>query len=107
MHDFSVTLDSKAKVVDFDDMSNILGYKKSEVIGQNWFEVFIANEDKKKILKVFSALFDTGDIQTIDSYSNDIKTKNNKHLFIDFANEMFKDKNGELFVRSNGKEHYK
>ena len=41
MHDFTVTLNSQAIVLDYDDMSNILGYDRSEIIGKNWFDVFI------------------------------------------------------------------
>ena len=107
MHDFTVTLNSQGIVVDYDDMSNILGYDKNEVIGQNWFEIFISDGDIKSVLDVFFQLFSSCDIQKISPNSNDVRVKKGKHIFIDFTNEMFFDKNNELLVRSNGKEHYK
>ncbi len=46
-----VTLDEKKTILTFNEYaSKITGYKKEEVIGKNWFDIFIENEIKDEIL---------------------------------------------------------
>jgi len=102
-----VVLDSKATIIEFEKYSEILGYKEEELIGKNWFDVFIEADNMVEILDVFYTLFSTGDIQAIESYVNDIRTKDGKHLLMDFENTMFKNSDGELLLKSFAKEYFK
>ena len=86
MYDVMVTLDSRGDIVFFDDLSNILGYNRDEVIHKNWYELFINKED-------------------IENISNELRTKDGKYILMNFNNSMFENKEGELFVKSNGIQH--
>jgi len=107
IYDFTVVLNSEAIIVEYEDRADLLGYAKDEVIGKNWFEVFISSPDMSKAKEVFSSLFEKKEISKLDSYANDIRKKNCKHVLIDFDNQMFFDSNSELFVRADDNEHYK
>ena len=55
---FAVSLDSGAIIIDFNEVaSEISGYSRDEVIGRNWFEIFIPEENIVTILEVFTTIF--------------------------------------------------
>ena len=102
MYDLMVTLDSRGDIVFFDDLSNILGYNRSEVINKNWYEIFINKEDIEKISNLFLKLFENGNIKEIEPHRNELRTKDGRYILMNFNNTMFKNEDGELFVRANG-----
>ena len=95
---FKVSLDAGAIIIDFNDTaSKISGYSKNEVLGKNWFEVFIPDENMVEILTVFNDLFygeklywehtnniicKNGTIKTLKWTNNIIKNENNKPKLI-------------------------
>jgi PAS domain S-box-containing protein len=98
-----VVLDENANIVEIDLSLEKAQYDPEELIGRNWFEIFIDAEYKGKIKEVFEeVLSGSGSFTT---YENDIVCKDGTHRFIDFYNTVF-EKDGKRFVRSIGIEHF-
>jgi PAS domain S-box-containing protein len=80
---------------------DILGYKKSSIVGKNWFEKFLVSDDLKAVKKVFSEMLQ-GNI--IEHFENHIKTKTGKK-FISWNNSYLKDENGDIIgILSSGQD---
>ena len=89
-----VSLDSGAMIVEFNDYAETLtGYNKKEVIGKNWFEIFIPDAVMVDVLGAFSGLFN-GD-NNFWEFSNDITLKDGTTKMIRWNNTIIKDKNGK------------
>jgi len=99
-----VTLNSSATIVEFKNTFSNLGYTEEEVIGKNWFHLFIDDNNIIEVLEVFNSLF-LKDSKNWNTYKNDIKCKNGSHKSIDFSNKIV-DINGEKFMKFKGVEHY-
>jgi len=87
---FSVSLDSGALVLDFNEKASLSsGYSKDVVIGKNWFELFIPDSDLVEVLQVFSNLFhgDTTDWE----YVNDITCKDKSTKTMKWTNSIIRD----------------
>jgi len=97
-----VTLDSFATIIEFKNTFSDLGYTEEEVIGENWFDLFIEGDDFVKIFEVFSGLFLLNN-EKWETYGNDITFKSDIHKSIDFSNEIIK-VNGEKLLRFRGVE---
>ncbi len=90
-----VTLNTDAKILNFNKFAeNITGYKKEEVIGKNWFDIFIPENDKKNIPRVFNTALK--EIEKVSTYVNPILTKNRKKLQISWSNNTLKDENQNI-----------
>ena len=67
---FVVSLDCDANIIDINDIAlNLSGYSKKQLIGKNYFDIFITPEDKDEIVKVFS--------NVLSGHNNYWKHKNN------------------------------
>ena len=102
-HYIKVILDKNGIIVEFKSTLRGLQYTKEEVIGKNWFDTFIANNDKEEILKVFNDLFNN-QTEVWETCNNDIRCKGGGHLYIDFTNDIITI-NGEKYVYSFGVEY--
>ena len=90
---FSVSLDSGAIIKDFNNKaSEISGYSKHEVIGKNWFEIFIPESDILVVLEVFSNLFHGNNSQW--EFVNEITCKNGDIKTLKWVNSIIRDENG-------------
>ena len=101
---FSVTLDSGALIVDFNGTaSQISGYSKKELLGKNWFEIFIPDSNIVEVLGVFSSIFNGNN--TSWEYENEITIKDGSLKTIKWQNSIIKnDRNQPLFIHSLGTE---
>ncbi len=99
----AVILNEKGEIVDFYSTIDAIGYTPQEVIGKNWFELFIDPVDKEKVLHVFKEII-SGNDRDFETYKNDITCKNGQHIFIDFYNKLVT-KKGKKFTFSVGLEH--
>jgi len=53
-----VKLDADSLIIEFNrGAEKISGYSAQEVLGKNWFKIFIPNDDLPEILKIFSDIF--------------------------------------------------
>ena len=89
---FHVVLDLKANIITCDGLAScISGYSQSEVIGKNWFKIFIPEENLEEILNVFDS-FLHGDISFWE-YENEIICKDGTRKLIHWKNSILRDSN--------------
>ena len=98
-----VILNEKGEIVDYYSTINTIGYEPKEVIGKNWFNIFIDPVDKEKVYTVFQEII-KGNDRNYETYKNDITCKDGRHIFIDFYNKLVT-KNGKKYTFSVGLEH--
>ncbi|MBF0100779.1 MAG: PAS domain S-box protein [Desulfobacterales bacterium] len=72
---------------------NLTGLKQDDVVGQNWFEEFLPNPDKRICNELFLKSIETGTIET--HYENQICFQNNERT-IAWNNTLHKDKHGNV-----------
>lgn len=103
---FQVVLDSDATIVAYKDPLDLLGYgdKGEAILGLNWFDLFIEDDDRESIKEVFKSLMVLKS-HTFETFQNDIKKQDGTHIYMDFHNEVL-EKDGQRFLESYGFEHY-
>lgn len=99
-----VSLDSGAKIVEFNEYAETLTqYTKKEVIGKNWFEIFIPDAELMEVLTAFNGIFNGEN--NYWEYSNDITIKDGTQKNIRWNNTIIKDKNDKpKYIYSIGTE---
>jgi len=86
-----LVLDSHGRIVRFNKfMEDLTGFHLNEVKGKYWFNTFIPLEDRQNIKLVFQKTMNNGS----QGYVNQIVTKNNKKIFIEWYEKILKDKDG-------------
>jgi PAS domain S-box-containing protein len=87
----TVCLDTNGAISYCNDyLLQITGYKHHEVIGKNWFDLFIP--DTEPVKQIFSQMMAKG--QTIHHYQNVILTKSGKQLMVAWNNTINHDTTG-------------
>ena len=74
---------------------DILGYSKEELIGKNWFDVFLPKKIREDIRTVFKTLL-RGDIEPVEYYQNPVLTKDGEEKIIAWYNTLITDESGEI-----------
>jgi len=91
-----VALDRKGNIILFNKKGQeMLGYEHGEVIGQNWFEMFVPNEVREKVKISFEKLIN-GERTHLEFFESDILTKSNRILQIAWHNSMVYDEEGNI-----------
>ena len=89
-----ITLDTKGNISSFNKFSEKLtGYTKEEVLGKNWFEIFLPKNDKKSLLTVFTNTINAAEHTT---FKNFIITKNGEQRLINWNNNKIKNQSGKV-----------
>jgi len=89
-----VVLDKNANIVLFNNYAEKLtGYVKKEVIGKNWFDLFIPKTEYNTIKDVFEDVIKN--LPEYSNYENKILTKDGKELLINWSNTIVKNDKGE------------
>jgi len=73
----------------------ILGYTEEEVVGQNWFDMFIPQRIAGEIKEVFNQLV-AGDIDPVEYFENPVLTKGGEEKIIAWHNTLLKDDAGRV-----------
>jgi len=73
----------------------ILGYRLEELLGQNWFETVIPEKFRDEIYAVFRRIV-AGEIAPLQRYENRILTKDGVTRYIDWNNDVEKNRKGEI-----------
>ncbi|MDY7038050.1 MAG: PAS domain S-box protein, partial [Thermodesulfobacteriota bacterium] len=72
---------------------NILGYDEAEIIGKNWFDHFLPQENINEVKSVFTMLME-GEIELGEYYENPVKTRTGEERFIAWNNVPLRDEKG-------------
>lgn len=72
----------------------ILGYRKEEIIGKNWFENFLPERMRDKVKNVFEKLI-AGEIELVEYFENPVLNKSGKERIIAWHNTVLRDEKGK------------
>ncbi|MGC8720342.1 MAG: MASE3 domain-containing protein [Thermodesulforhabdaceae bacterium] len=75
----------------------ILGYTEDEIIGKDWFENFIPEEERHKVKSIFSRMT-SGEIDPFEYAENMIITRSGEKRIISWHNSVIKDGNNQQIV---------
>lgn len=82
----------------------ILGYKKEEIMGKNWFDIFTPARVKNEILNRFNNL-SSGFEDKLEYIENPVITKSGEEKIIAWHNKVFRDSDDKvLFSISSGED---
>lgn len=85
-----VTLDVNACITTFNSFAEELtGRTKSEVLGKNWFDLFIPNKDKENLPKVFKDVLDN--MPNASNHENSIITESGEERLVSWNNTTIHD----------------
>lgn len=91
-----VILDNKGRVLAINKKGcEVLEVKEKEIIGKDWFSVFLPKNEIKKVKKVYNSLM-SGELKEFEYFENKIKTKSGKEKIILWHNTILKDNNGKI-----------
>ncbi len=80
----------------------ILGLHRDEIIGKNWFKIFIPKADRTDLSKMFDQLLD-GEIQSPKIFENWVLTGTNKRKLIRWQNKVLTNESGKgISIISSG-----
>ncbi len=92
-----ITLDTQARIVFVNDyFLNLTGWKKNEVLGQNWFDMFIPEPVREEVRTVFHAVMRQKDTLGFSVYENVIIDRTGNVLNIAWSNVLTKNKSGNV-----------
>lgn len=97
-------LDEEANIIFANDyLLNITGYQRDEVIGKNWFDIFINIEGtREEVIEVFKKTVKEKNLVT--KYENPIITKNGRKRLIRWSNTSDISKDGRIIATSIGED---
>jgi len=73
----------------------ILGVTKEEIIGKNWFDMFVVGEQAVQSKELFMAIV-AGQKEVVEYYENKVKTKGGEERIIAWHNALLKDSSGMI-----------
>ena len=95
-HVMIIILDTEGNVNIINEMAcNILGYSKEELIGKNWFDILIPEENKNVLRNYFSKL-NAGFDDEIEYNENPVITKSGEERIIGWYNKAFRDNDNKI-----------
>lgn len=75
----------------------ILGCREEEVVGKDWFENFIPDEERGRVKNIFSRIV-SGEISAAEYTENRIVTKSGEERIISWHNSIIKDRQGQIIA---------
>jgi hypothetical protein len=92
---FILTLDTDANIVLFNNFAEKLtGYKKKDVLGKNWFDLFVSKRNGSTIPEVFQKVLK--EMPGVSSYENPIICNDGSERLISWKNTVLKDETGKI-----------
>lgn len=100
-----ISLDSSGNVQLINQKGcEVLGFTEKEILGTNWFDNYIPENQRKEMKSVLKKSFNR-EIEFVKQYENLILTKSGKERLIAWKNEIVRDSDGELTgVLSSGED---
>jgi diguanylate cyclase (GGDEF)-like protein/PAS domain S-box-containing protein len=91
-----LALDTEGKIILLNPKGcNILETTKEEAVGQNWFEMFVSDDQSVQAKELFYAIV-TEQQEIVEYYENQVHTKNGNKRTIAWHNALLKDANGVI-----------
>ena len=75
--------------------SKTLGYKRDEIIGKNWFDNFMPEENIEETRAVFGKIM-AGGLEEFEYFENPVLTKSGEKILVYWHNAPLKDKEGKI-----------
>lgn len=72
-----------------------LGYTPKEILGENWFETFIPDQERETVKQVFTQLL-SGDGETVNHYENTVRRRDGTIRTISWHNAVLRDPSGAI-----------
>ncbi len=92
----AVLLDLDGKILFCNDyLLELTDYKRDEVLGLNWFDIFLPDDDRDETKKLFLESAHQGTIPS--HFENDIITRSGEKRFIFWNNTTLRDSTGNIF----------
>jgi PAS domain S-box-containing protein len=92
-----ITLDPQARIVFVNThFLRLTGWKEQDVIGQNWFDLFIPKHIRKSIQKIFHVTMQHPETDEYVYYENEIETKSGELRHIAWSNVRSLDAKGKV-----------
>ena len=92
-----ISLDSRGKIVFVNNhFLKLTGRQREEVMGGDWFEMFIPEPNREEIRHVLEAVVCRKDVSGFSAYENEIVTRNGEHRLIAWSNVLTMDERGEF-----------
>lgn len=73
----------------------ILGYEEEEIIGKNWFDNFIPEDERGAVKSVFNQLM-KGEIERFEFCENPVINRNGEIRIVEWRNTVLNDKSGKI-----------
>lgn len=91
-----VVIDQDEKVSMINDAGcKLLGFTREEILGQNWFERFLPQEEIERVRITFSQILN-GVVLNVEFYENRVVTKSGELVDIAWHNNLLRDKEGTV-----------
>jgi len=91
-----VAIDSKQNITLMNKRGcEILGYDEEEIIGKNWFDNFVPDNDRERVKEGFLQLI-SGEIEPMEYFENTVLTKSGTVRSIAWHNTVIKDEEGNI-----------
>jgi PAS domain S-box-containing protein/diguanylate cyclase (GGDEF)-like protein len=95
VHMLSLMLDREARVTYCNDfLLQLTGWRREEVLGRNWFEVFIPPENAPPLSQVFASLL--ADLPATEHREDEILTRSGERRLIRWNNILLRSRSGEV-----------
>jgi len=90
-----LVLDSEGRVTLINDKGcEILGYKREQIIGKNWFDNFLPPSIREQVISIYDRIM-AGEIQGDSYYGNLVLTKSGEERNIAWRNVLLRDEKGD------------
>ena len=91
----SIILDKQGRAIFCNDfLLEVTGWRREEVVGANWLDGFVAEENRAETRLVFEEMMETG--KAMAHFENDILGRNGERRTVRWNNTILRDVSGEL-----------
>lgn len=92
-----ISINPDGKIIFANDFfQKLTGWKKEEILGQDWFDMFIPGTMREEIRNVFKTVMAQKDTAGFSTYENDILTRKGEIRHVSWANVLTRDANNQI-----------
>jgi PAS domain S-box-containing protein len=92
-----IALDPEAKIIFANDhFLKLTGWERREILGKDWFNLFIPEAIREDIRNIFHVVMNRKDASGFSNYENEILTKKTELLNVAWSNVLTRDARGKV-----------